>query len=138
MKCPNCGSDINEKHTHCFKCGKGLNGEPDFVKSITTMSCSKCGSEIDSDYRSCTKCGYEIKQQCDEKQKYPALRTIATLYKVVAFLTLAVCIVAGFTMGGIGILISSVSGIIACITLLAAGEGIKVLIDIEQNTRMNK
>lgn len=79
--------------------------------------------------------------------RYPALRSIANIYKALAYLIGAIAAV-GIIMGlsyldnqfqrgfGITLLLQSIiGGAVGFITLLAAAEIIKVFIDIEENTR---
>lgn len=76
------------------------------------------------------------------KERYPALRFISGLYRILAWLIGIATVIAFFymlsqgQMGipiGIGILIG---GSILFVTFLAIAEGIKVFIDIEHNTRI--
>ena len=77
--------------------------------------------------------------------RYPALKAIAGLYKFLAILS-TIAAVIGFIIrmsqldkyagAGTGIiLIPLIYGAIAAITFLAISEGIKVIVDIEENTR---
>lgn len=90
------------------------------------------------------------------KKKYTALRVIATIYKVIAWITLVLGVIGfiisivtgslagikgiryGFGGGFIGLL-SGVGILIYCIIaflgLLALSEAIYVVLDIEENTR---
>lgn len=99
------------------------------------MECVKCGKPINPDYRNCQECGTEIMEQEKPKQKYPALRTIASLYKILAAITLVAFIGGGFLVSGFNSVLMLLAGGIACLTLVAASEGIRVIIDIEANTR---
>ncbi len=75
-------------------------------------------------------------------EKYPALRTIAGFFKLLAWIVGIVAVIAAVLLaskgGDFGILISViviVIGAIILLGLLAISESIMVLIDIEHNTR---
>ncbi|KLU63311.1 hypothetical protein CEB3_c02910 [Peptococcaceae bacterium CEB3] len=74
------------------------------------------------------------------EERYPILRSIASLYKVLAVLVgiLAVILIV-MGMGGapnVGMIIESfIGGLIGVVILLAMSEGITVFLDIEENTR---
>ena len=113
--------------------------------------CSDCGADVSIDDKVCPKCGEDISELAeDEKeeptanfssQRYPALRTIAGFYQVLAWI---VAVIAGvgillsldnFERDLIKLILIFIGGTVAFITLLAASESIKVFIDIEENTR---
>jgi hypothetical protein len=69
--------------------------------------------------------------------KYPALRVIAGIFKVLAWLLAVISVIvalAGLQNPAVFFL-SILAGFIACVMLLAISESIKVFIDIEANTR---
>ncbi|HDZ03253.1 MAG TPA: hypothetical protein ENH52_17735 [Nitrospirae bacterium] len=77
-------------------------------------------------------------------KRYPVLRLISNIYKVLAWLSafstaiiaILSCTTSRGEYGCLMIILSSlVIGTITVITLLAVSEGIKVFIDIEENTR---
>jgi len=80
-------------------------------------------------------------------RRYPALRFIANIYKILAYVIAAVAVVGivislsymenQFQRGyGIMLLLQSlIGGAVGFITFLAAAEIIKVFINIEENTR---
>ena len=86
-------------------------------------------------------------------QKYPALRVIATIYRVLAYLALVgglIGVIVGLVMsgnsapfsgqpaGGVGVIILSlIYSVVGFVTFLATSEIILVFIDIEANTRGN-
>jgi hypothetical protein len=81
--------------------------------------------------------------------KYPALRTIAGFYRILAFVAGGFAVIVAMilifltnsvdsTVGIILALLSLISGAITVITLLAVAEVIYVFIDIEANTRQNR
>jgi len=83
------------------------------------------------------------------KHRFPALRTIAAVLKVLAWIVAAAAVVAfvfllvggknyGFTIGGASILTAFLvllGGALYTLILYAAAEGILVLLAIEENTR---
>jgi hypothetical protein len=137
------------------------------------MTCSKCGYKSDLHFQTCPECSYNVlegafrdPQIASSKglaaksdtmatltagigKRYPALQTISTIYRVLAYLSAAaglIGVIVGVSMssdryggasGGVLILLSILYGAIACVTFLALSEGIHVFIDIENNTRIN-
>jgi uncharacterized protein YneF (UPF0154 family) len=102
---------------------------------------------------------FEINPKSDEsptiQRRYPALRTIATIYKVIAYFCLiggAVGVIIGIGIAaaksrelfgsyseGICLLIvifSIIVGVSGFISSLAISENIKLFIDMEENTRL--
>lgn len=71
--------------------------------------------------------------------KYPALRFLIVSNRVVAFIWVAVCILAaiiGFTAGAIGAsVLCIVSAALGLLVIIASGELVQVFLDIEENTR---
>ncbi len=67
MRCPKCGSDINEHTTECPKCGTPI------IKIKPLRVCTNCGSEVPDDADICPGCGRTIKrrahQTADRNQK---------------------------------------------------------------------
>lgn len=73
--------------------------------------------------------------------KYPALRTIAGFYRILAFIAGGFAVISALALLEDSILfalLSLITGAVAVISLLAIAEGIHVLIDIEANTRQNR
>jgi hypothetical protein len=84
------------------------------------------------------------KKYTDSSARYPALRIVAGLYRIVAVITgiAAVILIAVgvrfLDRGSEGVLLiigGILGGLIGVVTTLAAAEGIRVFIDIEENTR---
>lgn len=85
-------------------------------------------------------------QRKESSSRYPALRVIAGIYRILAFL-LGIAAIGVIIFGvraldhsgveeGISIIFGGfLGGLIGVITNLAAAEGILVFLDIEQNTR---
>ena len=83
------------------------------------------------------------------KHRFPALRTVAAVFKVLAWIIAAAAVVAfvfllvrgsdyGFTIGGTSILTAFLvllGGALYTLILYAVAEGILVLLAIEENTR---
>jgi len=110
--------------------------------------CGECGADISIEDKYCPYCGAdvsEIEESKNEeltKKRYPALRTIAGIYQVFAYLWLLLSVIGGLIalakierLGILLLLLLSVGGTIAFITSFAMAESIKVFIDIEENTR---
>lgn len=76
------------------------------------------------------------------EQRYPTLRAISAFYKVLAWVVGAGLILLGLMESGTGrgesfipFFVRGLQGLVAFTTLLAISEGIRVGIDIEENTR---
>jgi len=74
--------------------------------------------------------------------RYPALQTLSVIYRILAYVTGTVALItaiwgiATIERGGVALIIGGLlGGIVGVITNLAIAEGIKVFIDIEENTR---
>jgi hypothetical protein len=78
-------------------------------------------------------------EEIDEPKRYPVLRAIATLYQILAILTIGAglfFIIWGFDQQDGGFIATGVmGGLIGAVTFFAAAEGILVFLDIEENTR---
>jgi hypothetical protein len=114
--------------------------------------CSECGEEFSKDNAVCPICGVQfqdesvpehVRQDIIEQMSpsYPALETIATLYKAIAYLVLLIGIGLPLFMisrGGEQSIIPSVGvffiAIVLFVILLANSEMIKLYLSIEQNT----
>jgi hypothetical protein len=90
----------------------------------------------------------EDPEQQEEKtigKRYPALRTIAGIFSVFAWIIGIVAVIAAIISGSKGgewglmiALPAIVIGALIVLILLATAESIKVIIDIEENTRKNR
>jgi hypothetical protein len=69
------------------------------------------------------------------EKRYPALRIVSVLYKILALLLFIAFILAGFAQGGSAGIGSLIIGILTAIFVYAFGEVFKLLIDIEENLR---
>lgn len=74
--------------------------------------------------------------------RYPALKTLSVIYRILAYVTgiaaviIAILGIAKIEEGGAALIIWGVlGGFVGVVTNLAIAEGIKVFIDIEENTR---
>jgi hypothetical protein len=125
--------------------------------------CKNCKKKNEDNFDICWNCQYdreglppEESEELDEvayveaptstsspSTKYPALRTIAGLYRILAFITGGLAIISAlvlfisdeFYLAAMGVLVIGAS---LTITLLAVAEAIQVLIDIETNTRQTQ
>ena len=86
-----------------------------------------------------------------ESERYPALRSIAKVYKIMAWIVAIVAgiiafvaLLTGIFKGGeefqalFAFVVCVLGGAIGYISLLAISEGIQVFIDIEENTRRTR
>lgn len=78
----------------------------------------------------------------ESASRYPALQTLSVIYRILAYVTGAVAVtiaimgIATFERGGVALIIGGLlGGFVGVVTNLAIAEGIKVFIDIEDNTR---
>jgi len=121
--------------THCPVCKKeyGL-----LDRILTPNMCSDCHSKG----REVPTMDPKDKLSYLSRSKYPALMALSTIYRIIAFvvgIAAIIAVVAGIFLieqGGIALILGgALSGILGVVTNLAIAEGIKVLIDIENNTR---
>lgn len=77
----------------------------------------------------------EAIDQIQVAKRYPIARMISGLYKFLGGSLIAFGIVSAFIYAKIG-LFTLIGGVVGGVTLLAISEGIKIFIDIEENTRM--
>lgn len=122
--------------------------------------CKKCGEMVEDQFDSCWKCSAdktgastvspEVIEEIEEEAKgynesaraqYPALRLIAGVYKILAWLVAIgtlICIIMlaiSRETSGVLLFVAFLGGAVGFVTLLAASESIMVFIDIEKNTR---
>jgi len=142
----------------CTGCGNEITTQ--FLKPGEQVKCKSCGvllvvptdADSVSDIEVPKKPEITLKQQSTKNttdkllKKYPALRIISQIYRVLAVLSGIVAffgMIVGFSMfqdyggnvaGGAVFIGSIVLGSIAVVTLLAFSEGINVFVDIEHNT----
>ena len=115
--------------------------------------CDYCGAPvlIEDDY--CRRCGADLQEEVEDESertfrlrlRYPALRTIVAIYRILAIMV-AIAAVFGLLLGfsyseedparKILVAVSIGGGIFGTLTLAAASESIKVLVDIEENSRV--
>ena len=149
----------------------GLSGTKPPQRKDFNMTCSKCGYKSEVHFQTCPECSYSVLDDTfrdlhkasskgfiakpdtittltvEVGKKYPALRTISTIYHALAYLSAFVgliVVIVSVVMSSNGvagsapvILLAILSGVIAFVTFLAISEGIHVFIDIENNTRIN-
>jgi hypothetical protein len=116
-------------------------------ENVEEYECTECGGDVSLDHRYCPSCGVSLEDGVSAVTvplRYPALRTIAGFYRILAiavFLAALVGIVYAISYwkereGQFIILyLSSAFGLFGTVTTLAVAETIKVFIDIEENTR---
>lgn len=124
--------------------------------------CSNCGERIDDDFDACWKCRTwkdgtrpddSFKVVLEEVSdsdvgKYPVLKTIAWVYRILAWVVGGIFVIAFLTvlfifndspitcwLTSLGLI---VSGTISVVTIVAVSEIIYVFLDIEKNTRISK
>lgn len=70
--------------------------------------------------------------------RYPALVTIATTYKVLAWIVGIMAVIAAINVSNNGLTVFAFlfGGLIGVLTLMVFSKGIMVFIDIEENTRI--
>lgn len=139
------------------------------------VECPECGTVVGKDDKFCKECGTKLpltelgeytEENLEEniepeneegpstQRKYSALKTIATVYKVIANIWLIGSIISGIIGIGViaeniryssgarnlaiflNIVVAIVIGVVGFISFLAASENIKLFIDIEENTRL--
>lgn len=149
--CKHCGEEIISKYlkirenAECKSCGK-LSRIPNFAEDITEPTKKKNHNLGDAFNGNETT--EKILQNDIQKSeiKYPALDTIAIIYRIIAvllgFVSVCVLIYGVYLLGSyneqltgaIIIVYSLVIGLIGVISLLGISEGIKLSISIEENT----
>ncbi|GAB1453453.1 hypothetical protein MASR2M47_35090 [Draconibacterium sp.] len=123
--------------------------------------CKKCKEEVEDQFDVCWNCGSdrygnvaldkeeqttlkEIKTEIaleNSRSKYPALRTIAGLYSLFAWIAGVIAVITAIyflIQGESGLFFAIpilVIGVLIVLGVLAISESIMVLIDIEYNTR---
>ena len=112
--------------------------------------CSECGIEVSIEDNICPKCGADLSEIEEEEveeltkkvtpKRYAALRTLSGIYSILAWVTAISAIFAliyGMIENSVVLIFSSIIyGLIGTITVLAFSEGIKLFIDLENNTRI--
>ncbi len=113
--CPNCGVEVNEKHSHCFKCGKGIAGEDVDLNNLPLQPAM---------------------QEAVIGQKYEALSVIASCTKGFGWLLLIIgLLVILFSKGNFYEIMMGIYLITGCFGILMSAGIVHLLIDIEKNTR---
>ncbi len=77
----------------------------------------------------------------NDEKRYPALRTISGIYKVIGWLIVVATVIVAYAAGqedAILAVIALVIGALIVLGVFAAAESIMVIIDIEHNTRTKK
>jgi len=106
--------------------------------------CPRCGARCFPEEVTCPSCGVDINQAASEVEryrpalKYPALRTIATVYQIFAVaigVVTLIAVIVSLRQSALIAILSLIVGLTAVVSFLALSEGIKVFVDIEHNTR---
>ena len=126
-KCPKCGLRHDNSVEVC-DCGYNLTMISGATKSsgIAAVGSTETSRSSSNNYSP------------DSLEKYPALRTFAGLYRLLAVGAGILALVAALFAISESLLVAFsmlILGAISSISLLAIAEGIQVLIDIEANTR---
>jgi len=116
------------------------------------LVCSVCDSPIKDEDDVCSKCGSDLSEYGVDtlaNNKYPSLKNLSTVYKVLAFIVFIAALVSvyyGWTLlsddklkslGIFLIIYSFIIAILSIIILLAISEGIIWMIDMENNSRVH-
>lgn len=130
-------------------------------ESVTLYECGACGADVLFDDQICPKCGADISEVGDVadentesgnpivQTRYPALRGISSIFRTLAVLAAIAGLIGALVglvqisgntygapaAGGLIVFVSLLYGGLFCLYALAISEGIKVFIDIEENTR---
>ena len=124
-KCKKCNEDIDDQFDVCWNCGSDIEGR--FALDAEGQAVLK---EVKSDV--------ELK---NSRSRYPALKTIAGLFSIIAWIIGIVAIIIAiylFDQGESGFVFGItflVVGALNVLFVLAISELIMVLVDIEYNTR---
>ena len=133
MVCWDCGEEISPTDMQCPHCHADLQGKTE---------------PIETD-RSAAQEQYQQAPETAGLERYPVLKMISTVYRVIGVLAGLIAVTAAViefatmssfgnygTLGGLvfgfGIMIAGALAVISC---FAIAEGIKVFLDIEENTR---
>lgn len=125
-RCPQC-SLLHDKNVEICDCGYDLTTVSDPVKNSAIDAVGSTESKNSSPHYSSAA-----------SIKYPALRTLAGLYRLLAIAVGGLALVTAFNLIGDNLMIAFgvlIIGAVFAISLLAVAESIQVLIDIEANTR---
>jgi predicted ATP-dependent serine protease len=133
-----------------------MTNNQDVQNEDTEYVCGECGAKVSKDDKVCPKCGGDISEiegqkpasenELKRSKRYPALRTIASAYRALAWVVAIIAIIVfliglkelfgnRISIGGPLLLYSIIGGGVGVLSFLATSESIKVFIDIEANTR---
>lgn len=116
------------------------------------LVCSICDSPIKEEDEICSKCGSDLSEFIEgtlASDKYPSLKNLSKVYKVLAFIVFIAALVSlyyGWTLlsddnlKSVGIFLivySFLIAVLSIIILLAISEGIIWMIDMENNSRVH-
>lgn len=131
--CSKCNEEVEDEFDICWNCNTTKDGVS-IKKYATTESLL---NPLDINGKENEKRNVEV---LEKDKKYPALRIISGVYYILAWIVIIFTLFCGFVFAKDSIalfFVIIVIGAIVSISLLAFSEGIKVFIDIEENTRLN-
>ncbi|MGA9772832.1 MAG: zinc-ribbon domain-containing protein [Blastocatellia bacterium] len=156
MKCPVCSADLPATAKFCGSCGTTISSPPpqDFSAPPPSMSGPPYGNPSGPSYGGFPPPNYGVNQSSGGDKKYKALRTIANLYKILAFVLGGLMVIGALivmasgavgtsSLGGpsmmaggfIGGLIMIIYAGLVFVGFYGLGEFIYLFLDIEENTR---
>jgi hypothetical protein len=154
MKCPVCSAELPPTAKFCGSCGTTLLSPPptDFSNPPSNPSGPQYVNQSGPDYGNFPPSSYGASHQPAGEKKYKALRTIANLYKILAFVFGGIMVIVALIVmasgatssaigptalfgGFIGGLMMLIYAGFVFIFLYGLGEFIYLFMDIEENTR---
>lgn len=153
MKCPVCSAELPSTAKFCGSCGTTITSPP--PQDYSTPPSSPYANPSGPSYGSFPPPNYGVNQPPAAGGKYKALRTIANLYKILAFVLGGILVIGALIImvsgaasstssyggpsmlagGFIGGLIMLIYAGLVFVGLYGLGEFIYLFLDIEENTR---
>lgn len=153
MKCPVCSADLPSTAKFCGSCGTTITSPP--PQDYSSPPQSPYATPSGPSYGNFPPPNYGVNQPPAVGAKYKALRTIANLYKILAFVLGGILVIGALiimasgaasstgSLGGpsmlaggfIGGLIMLIYAGLVFVGLYGFGEFIYLFLDIEENTR---
>jgi hypothetical protein len=157
MKCPVCSAELPATAKFCGSCGTTISSPPpqDYSSPPPSPSGPPYGNPSGPSYGGFSPPSYGMSQPTSGATKYKALRTIANLYKILAFVLGGILVIGALIImvsgaasstgsfggpsmlagGFIGGLIMLIYAGLVFVGLYGFGEFIYLFLDIEENTR---